>query len=263
MSNGNENSNNNSRVFAGLFIIAIGLLFFMRQSGWAIFPHWLFSWPMILIAVGIFVGVRSDFRGSGWLVMLIIGSIFLMDDILEKFSLKRYLVPAILVGVGFMMILRPKRSNKWKDILPVKNAVDTEPLQEPVRDFHSADSSVNPGIPGDNGERLDATAVFGAVKRNVVSKNFRGGEATSVFGGSEIDLSQADIHGTVKLEVTAILGGVKLIVPAHWMVKQEMTAVFGGVDDKRDNYQVVPAPNKILVLEGIAFMGGIEISSYR
>jgi len=263
MSNGIDNSNNNSRVFAGLFIIAIGLLFFMRQSGWTFFPHWLFSWPMILIAVGFFIGAKNDFRGSGWLVLLIVGSFFLLDDILEMFSLKRYLVPAILVGVGFMLILRPKKSSKWKDPSQGQNDSNQKILQEPTRDFQSKEFSANAGIPGVSGERLDATAVFGAVKRNVVSKNFRGGEATSIFGGSEIDLSQSDIHGTVKLEVTAILGGVKLIVPTHWVVKQEVTAIFGGVDDKRDTYNVATAPNKILVLEGTAFMGGIEISSYR
>ncbi len=261
MSNGNDNGNNNSRVFAGLFIIAIGLLFFMRQSGWAIFPHWLFSWPMILIAVGVFVGLRNDFRGSGWLVLLIIGSFFLLDDMLEMFSLKQYLVPAILVGVGVMLILRPKKNTKWRDILRDKNAGGQ--IQDPLTDLRSADYSTSTGIPADTEERLEATAIFGSVKRNIVSKNFRGGEATSIFGGSEIDLSQADIHGTVKIEVTAILGGVKLIVPSHWMVKQEVTAIFGGVDDKRDTYQVATAPNKILVLEGTAFMGGIEISSYR
>lgn len=263
MSSGSDNSNNNSRVFAGLFIIAIGLLFFMRQTGWAIFPHWLFTWPMILIAIGIFIGVRSDFRGSGWLVMLIIGGFFLVDDILDMYSLKRYLVPAILVGVGCMLILRPKKANKWKDNLGGKYNDGQIPVQDPVPDHGQAGYSSSTDIPGSTEERLDATAIFGAVKRNIVSKNFKGGEATSIFGGSEIDLSQADIHGTVKVDITAILGGVKLIVPSHWLVKQEVTAIFGGVEDKRGAYPVNTAQNKVLILEGTAFMGGIEISNYR
>lgn len=263
MSNGNDNSNNNSRVFAGLFIIAIGLLIFMKQTGWDIFPHWLFTWPMILIAIGVFIGVRSDFRGSSWLVMLIIGGFFLVDDILDMYSLKRYLVPAVLVSIGCMLILRPKKANKWKDSGAEKNSTGAAAWQEPVSSFQSADFSTGTNTPGDTEERLDATAIFGAVKRNIVSKNFKGGEATSIFGGSEIDLSQADIQGTVKMEVTAILGGVKLIVPSHWMIKQEVTAIFGGVEDKRDPYQGAAAQNKILVLEGTAFMGGIEISNYR
>ncbi len=265
MSNGNDRSNNNSRVFAGLFIIAIGALFFIRQSGWDIFPGWLFTWPMILIAVGIFMGVKSDFRGSGWLIMLIIGGFFLLDDVLDMYALRRYLVPAILVSIGVMLILRPKKSNRWKDEGNEKNvsSIFSTVQEQPVAGTTESSYFSASDRATDSAEKLDATAIFGAVKKNIVSKNFRGGDATSIFGGSEIDLSQADIHGTVKVDVTAILGGIKLIVPSHWVIKQEVAAIFGGVEDKRDIYNVTTAPNKILILEGTAFMGGIEISSYR
>lgn len=262
MSNGNDNSPNNSRVFAGLLIIAIGILFFIRQSGWDIFPHWFFSWPMILVAIGLFVGVKNDFRGGGWLVMLIIGGFFLIDDILNMYSVRRYLVPAILVGVGAMLILRPKKNNGRKESWQERNSSDKLIIPQPADNFQSSSYSTAENQ-GDFSERLEATAIFGSVKKNIVSKNFRGGEATSIFGGSEIDLSQADINGTVRVDVTAILGGVKLIVPSHWTVKQDVTAIFGGVEDKRDVYQVAPSSTKILVLDGTAFMGGIEITSYR
>lgn len=263
MSNGNDSRPNNSRVFAGLFIIAIGVLFFVRQAGWDIFPYWLFSWPMILIAIGIFVGIRHDFTGSGWLVLLIIGGFFLLDDVLDMYSLRRYLVPAVLVAVGAMLILRPKRGDRWWGRKKEWRDDDTTATSGVSSGFQPTDYNTVNDSNTDESERVDATAIFGAVKKNIVSKNFRGGDATSIFGGSEIDLSKADINGTVRMDVTAILGGVKLIVPSHWTVKQEITAIFGGVEDKRDMHTVIAAPNKILVLDGTAFMGGIEISSYR
>lgn len=263
MSKGNDSSPNNSRVFAGLFIIAIGILFFIRQSGWNIFPYWLFSWPMILIAIGVFIGVKNDFRGGGWLVMLIIGGFFLIDDVLDMYSVRRYLVPAILVGVGAMLILRPKKNDGRKERWQEKNGNEKTTIPEPTHHFQPSGHLPGTETPGDFSEKLEATAIFGSVKKNIVSKNFKGGEATSIFGGSEIDLSQADINGTVRVDVTAILGGVKLIVPSHWTVKQDVTAIFGGVEDKRDVYQAVPSQTKILVLDGTAFMGGIEITSYR
>lgn len=262
MSNGIDNRPNNSRVFAGLLIIGIGVLFFARQAGWAIFPYWLFSWPMILIAIGVYVGVKHNFRGSGWLVLLILGSFFLLDDVLDMYNLRRYLVPAVLVAVGAMLIFRPKNSDRlykkkgWRD-------ADVLPGTETSTGFKTTDYTASGDFSNDDSERVDATAIFGSVKKNIVSKNFQGGDATSIFGGSEIDLSKADINGTVRMDVTAILGGVKLIVPSHWTVKQEITAIFGGVEDKRDTYNIITAQNKILVLDGTAFMGGIEISSYR
>lgn len=261
MYNENNTSQNNSRVFTGLLIIVIGLLFFIRQAGWAQFPHWLFSWPMILIIVGIYVGVKHGFRGAGWLVMLIIGGFFLVDDIMDMYPLRSYLVPAILIGVGIMLIVRPRRNRAVQ--APVDESVKVAPMGEPASEFKSQANAANSNTDNQTEEKLEATAIFGAVKRNIVSKNFTGGEAASIFGGSEIDLSQADIQGTVKVEVTAILGGVKLIVPSHWTIKQQVTAIFGGVEDKRSLYHLTAAPGKVLVLEGMAFMGGIEISSYK
>ncbi|MES2848282.1 MAG: DUF5668 domain-containing protein, partial [Bacteroidota bacterium] len=102
MSNGNDNKPNNSRIVAGVFIIIIGLLFFVRQTDINILPYWLFTWPMILIAIGVYLGIKHNFTGSSWLVMLIIGGFFLVDDVLDMYSLRPYLVPAILVGVGLM-----------------------------------------------------------------------------------------------------------------------------------------------------------------
>lgn len=273
MSNDNNLRSNNSRVFAGIFIIAIGVLFFLKQSGLTIFPYWFFTWPMILIAVGIFSGVKHGFRGGGWLIMILIGSFFLLDDVMDMYSLRPYLVPAILVGVGIMLILRPKKNNGWGcDNDRWKRRFDRTSSSSPAEpadtgttsNFQAADySATGDSYTDTTAERLDATAIFGAVKKNVLSKNFQGGEATSIFGGSEIDLSKADINGTVVIDVTAILGGVKLVVPSHWTVRQEIAAIFGGVEDKRDTHSIVTIQNKVLVLKGTAFMGGIEITSYR
>ncbi len=257
-----DNEIEKRRVLGGAFIIIIGILFFLRQAGIAVFPYWLFTWPMILIIAGLFVGIRHNFRGGGWLVMIIIGTFFLLDDVLDMYSLHQYLVPAILVAVGIMIILRP-RSPRMSGIgghrcsrMGGRRASFTD------SNAGTGTADNNPGA-DDASERLNATAIFGAVKKNILSKNFKGGDATSIFGGSEIDLSRADINGTVVIDVTAILGGVKLIVPSHWVVKQDITAIFGGVDDKRYMDSAITVESKVLVLQGTAFMGGIEISSYR
>jgi predicted membrane protein len=105
--------------------------------------------------------------------------------------------------------------------------------------------------------------VFGGVKKNVVSKNFKGGEINNVFGGSEINLTQADFTGIITLEINNVFGGTKLIVPSHWQLKSEITAVMGGVEDRRNiqpNSGIVP--DKILIINGNTFFGGIDIRNY-
>jgi predicted membrane protein len=272
MSATNNNGSNNSRILAGLFIIGIGVLFFLKQTGLNLFPYWIFSWPMILIAIGFFSGIKNNFRGGGWIVLIILGSFFLLDDVLKMYALRPYLVPAILVGVGVMLIVRPKNDMGWRGrrgrrgewgqwgSFDNSSSAATDAPASPATDYANTETSA-----GDTttAEKLDATAIFGSVKKTILSKNFTGGQAVSIFGGSEIDLSKADITGTVIVDVTAILGGVKLIVPSHWTVRQDIAAIFGGVEDKRDTRSVITVQNKILVLKGTAFMGGIEIASYQ
>jgi hypothetical protein len=59
--------NNSGRVFGGIVLLLIGLAFFAREAG-IYFPHWLFSWPMILVAIGLLPGglrrLRQTSRNS-------------------------------------------------------------------------------------------------------------------------------------------------------------------------------------------------------
>jgi len=114
----------------------------------------------------------------------------------------------------------------------------------------------------DNAEYLDVVSVFGGIKKNVQSKNFKGGEVVSFMGGSEINFMQADIQHPVELEVNNVFGGTKLIIPSNWDVKSEISAVFGGVDDKRSFNNSIPDSNKIIRLKGSCVFGGIEVTNY-
>ena len=57
---------------------------------------------------------------------------------------------------------------------------------------------------------FDATTVLGGIHKNILSKNFKGGDITIFMGGAEMNLSQADIQGTAALDITQIMGGTKI-----------------------------------------------------
>jgi hypothetical protein len=84
-------------------------------------------------------------------------------------------------------------------------------------------------------------------------------EIITFMGGAEIDLTQADIQEKVELEVVAVLGGVKLIVPAHWSVVSEMITVMGGMEDKRMQPENPALSDKVLPIKGTAVLGGIQM----
>jgi Cell wall-active antibiotics response 4TMS YvqF len=108
---------------------------------------------------------------------------------------------------------------------------------------------------------LDTTAFFGGVHKKIMSKNFKGGDVVTIMGGTELDLSQADFTGMVKLDVVQIMGATKIIVPAHWEVRTDVTAIFAGFEDKRIQ-PTVNNPDKVLIIDGTSLMGGIELRNY-
>ncbi len=74
----------------------------------------------------------------------------------------------------------------------------------------------------DEGDYIESTSIFGGVRKNYITKDFKGGEIVCVFGGAEINLMQADIIDKAELELTMVFGGAKLTIPSHWIVKHEM-----------------------------------------
>jgi predicted membrane protein len=257
------------RVYGGIFLLLVGLVFLLHQADFVFFPRWLFSWPVILIAVGIFTGMKHNFRGGGWMIPIIIGGIFLLDRMDIGLDLHRFLVPAIIIAVGLSMILRPRRHERWNNWRrrsrenfygpsdPISQPQGPGPTPEPTpENSYRTDYTMHPE------DMIDVTSVLGNTQRIVVSKNFKGGDVTCFMGGSEIDMTQADIKGTVIMDITAVMGGVKMIVPSNWEIKSEINAVLGGVEDKRQVQGKVIDFNKVLVLKGTAFMGGIELRSF-
>lgn len=239
-------------VLAGVLLLIVGGVLLMRQLSFDM-PPWLFTWPMIVIVAGIFVGAVNRFRDFGWLIICGVGFFFLADDIWPNIEVSDFVWPAVIILIGLGLLFRPHfGANSWK-----KNTV---PESETADYTPAAESFVSPKK-GNKDDILDVAAVFGSVKKNLFSKTFRGGEIVTVFGGVEIDLSQADFEHKIRIESVQIFGGATLIVPPTWQIRSEAVAIFGGIEDKR-RHVVTQTPEKILVLEGFVMFGGIEIKSY-
>jgi predicted membrane protein len=253
------------RVWTGLFLLVIGGVLLLDQMGFP-FPDWLFNWHCLLIVIGLFIGFRSNFRGVAWLILILIGSFYIAKDNYPDLPVDRFIWPAVLIGVGLLFILRPHH-RRWGDEgdRRYRRRMDRERWKERHEwRHHERPASTNwsqARAAGTTADFLDSTAIFGGSHKKVVTKTFRGGDITSIMGGTEIDLTQADINGTVILDVTQVMGGTKIIVPAHWEVRSEVTAVFAGFEDKRQQPAVIN-PDKILIIQGTSIFGGIELRNY-
>lgn len=243
------------RMWTGVFILLIGIILLLKVSN--IIPpewSWIYTWPVFLIALGAFIGLRHTFHGITWLILILIGGAFLADHLYPGYQLHRYTWPFVLILLGLFFIFRPRGHWHWEAWDEKKSFPDPGTSQ---------DTQMNTDTTADSkDDYVNATSVFGGAKKNILSKNFKGGEIVNIFGGTELNLSQADINGEAVIEMTTIFGGTKLIVPSNWTVKSDAAVIFGGVEDKRSMPVINESSGKILTLKGTVIFGGIDIKSY-
>ena len=260
-----EKSHRRSKVFGGFLIVTAGSLFLAKELG-AEIPQWIFTWKMFLIALGLMIGVKHNFRHAGWFFLMVIGGAFLLADIYPGIAIKPILWPSLIILIGLAIMFKPhkKRRHQWQRMH------DQFHQRRYGRHGHRHGRNGNPfecdvNIVGtDTSEDyIDSTTFMAAVKKNVLSKNFKGGDVTNVFGGTELNLTQADFTGTATLDLTNVFGGTKLLVPANWEIHSDLVSAFGNIEDKRplQPNTSTEAP-KVLILKGTTFMGGIEIKSF-
>jgi hypothetical protein len=278
-------------IWAGLFLLLVGGVLLLDQLGFPL-PDYLFNWHVLLIAIGLFLGLRHNFRGGVWLILIAIGGVYMLQDYYPNIELHRFIWPGVLILAGLMFILRPRRrwQDHWQDHLRQGKDEWKQNWKQQWRDEwdrkrrgQSADPRFNSGPTPNTGpgpstgttfntgasnsqsytpeDFVDATSIFGGVHKKMVSKSFKGGDIVTIMGGTEIDLSQADFTGTARLDVTQVMGGTKIIVPAHWEVRSEVTAIFAGFEDKRQQ-PAIQNPDKVLIIEGTSIFGGIELKNF-
>ncbi len=229
----------NRRIFVGAAFLVIGLLLTFDNLDIFNFdlPDYVFRWYTFLIILGVFLATVREKVGAG-ITLIIIGSIFLVDRMSDYYYWDFYiedifkLWPLALVGVGLTLILKRNRHDSYE-----KKNIDNDP------DF------------------VDEIAVFSGAERKVFSKDFKGGKLTSIFGGTDLNLVNADLaRGTNILDVFVLFGGCDIRVPSDMNVKVKVTAIFGAFSDERKVINENEMNDgKELVIKGLVLFGGGEV----
>jgi predicted membrane protein len=223
----------------GIIVMLAGLLLLGYNTG-VISYEWkriLFSWQMLLIAIGV-VNLMNRESWVPGVILISIGTFFIAPKL---FFLPTNFIhlfwPVLLITVGVLILIKrfPRTSGLHR---------------------HGDNSGVDEGyIRQDN--------IFSGSKQRITTDAFKGGQVNCVFGGAEIDLTQAKLaDGVYNLEVNVVFGGVTVIVPSDWKIELKMTSILGGFSDKRAYVKENPDPSKVLVIRGSAIFGGGEIKSY-
>lgn len=245
----------------GLILIIIGAGLLLQRMDLDI-PDWVFSWQSILIVVGLAIGINHRFKSGGWMIITAVGVVFLVGDIMNwPYNTARFIWPLGLIIAGLILIIKRKDWDTKKE--RYKHKYPYEKYAQQYQDQYSQNQYYGQNHTTSTEDFIDSNVMFGGENKIILSKNFKGGRITAFCGGSEINLMKADFTGTVVLDVSAIFGGIEVIVPGNWNVKVEVTSIMGGVEDKRSiEFLEAANPDKTLIIRGSATFGGVEIKSY-
>lgn len=249
----------------GLVLIIIGAIILLKSLG-AIAPFDVdLGFPFIMIAIGVVVGLRSRFRSPAWVILVLIG----VANAIPEFRIGRMESDEVAVAIAFIFLgAYVMRRRRWQttpaDVLPDwrQPSFGGEGSAAGFRPGYGGTQAGAPYV-GEGPRTINTFALFSGRKEIITSKDFRGGRVASVFGGTQLNLMNADsTMQHIVLDVTAALGGVEIVIPSHWELVNEIDAIFGGVDDARMMRTQPTESSRTLVIRGFCLMGGVEIKSY-
>jgi predicted membrane protein len=215
-----------STLFAGGAVIIFGVLMLLEQLG-MIPSHWFNFWAVVSFMLGVFQLVQAQRWGSRvWGMFLVFAGVALELDYLGKAHLHLAKTwPVFIIAMGVIILVQA--------------------LEKPN------------SIAGSLSSHFSLLSCMGGGEYRIQAKNFRGGSATALMGGFDIDLRSAEIEGdTAVIVVNAFLGGGVLRVPETWAVQLRGSSILGGNSLK---IRESAGAQKTLIVEGMSVLGGFEV----
>ena len=219
-----------ARLVFGLIVLTLGTLWTLDNLGILESEPILEWWPALLVAFGVgkLLGWFAPQQTVAGAVFIFIG-LLLLGNSMDWISIRLWhLWPLALIAIGASLVMRSVRG--------------------PAAPTGSTDRNAE----------VHTFAMMAGVNQKSESQEFRGGDASAIMGGIELDLRAArTTQPQVVIDVFAWWGGIDIFVPRDWRVVSEVLPIMAGVEDQT---KPVEGPaHTTLVLRGAAIMGGIEV----
>lgn len=249
-----ENRNNYSilktGIITGILFLLAGTLLLIIKLG--IVPEGVdrifFSWPMLLMVIGILSMVYRHFINGS--ILFAVGAFFLIPRI-------AYAFPGFLpqVGPGFA-------SSYWPVLLVIAGFIFIiyaifRPKLQPKPYTPKSHSKHRHHKPHDGSGNFSRSSVFGEGEHIILDPEFQGGEVNAVFGSITLDLRKSSLpEGNTYLQANSVFGNVTVYVPETWNIELYVDTVLGNFYDKRSNQQSNDSSKKLIIKGSCVFGGG-------
>ncbi len=205
----------------GILLVLVGLLFLLVNLNLLPeLPNYIYSWPMLFILIAVVQLISGKSKQA--LIFFLIGGFFLLQQF--NWIDMRIYWPILLVLVGLIFLFRDRDRRVASD-------------QNNYRE----------------------TNIFGGSEKLISSKAFKSGTTTNLFGGSTVDLRQAQLDSPATIDLFVMFGGCEIQLPEGWHVKNDVTAILGGFSDERKSDAHANGPT--LLIKGFVMFGGVEVTN--
>ncbi|MDX1621297.1 MAG: DUF5668 domain-containing protein [Nitriliruptorales bacterium] len=217
---------NKGRALVGVSLIGLGAIFLLDQAGTVdagdVIGDW---WPVLFLVAAALDLLARPARPASAAVFALLGAVLLAatTGVLDA-SMWAVIWPLGIIALGAWLVIRRSPS--------------------------SADST-------SSDDTIDVTVLFSGRRVVSTSRPFRGGTATALFGGVEIDLTSAELAPDATLDAVAIFGGVDIEVPPGCNVRLDGPAIFGGHESHVPVATEPDAPT--LRVNATAIFGGVDV----
>lgn len=238
-----------TKIVWGVALIVIGAIIALDRLNVISFDVIFDGWWTLFIIVPCAIGLFQRQNVTGNLIGVIVGISLLSvhREWLDWDLVGEMIFPLILVALGLGVIF----TKKDKETFDESEKEEETLIENPV---------INEEIGVSNPiqtKKLNVFFAFSGGKSVVDGDKVTGGDVTAIFGGSDCDLTNAVFEGVTKLNVNAIFGGVKLILPENVNVKINPTSIFGGTTNNRNSANDASAPT--VYVNAFSMFGGIKI----
>lgn len=224
--------NNISSIIWGLVLIAIGVILGGNALGWFDINLFFDGWWTLFIIVPCTIGLLTNHDYASDIIGIIVGVVLLLacQNVISFELIWKLFLPIIIILFGLIMIFR--------NVFAFK--------------FNQQIAELNKKINKDD----NMVAIFSGQKINLAGETFKGKNISAVFGGLDLDLSEAKIKEDVVINASAIFGGINIKVPDNVIIKTKSNSIFGGITNKKTT---ASDKGHIIYINGMSLFGGIEI----